>query len=372
MSLIIITAVLIMLICFGWMSYLGISYGKKWISDFELNVSFSEEQAAEGDTLYLYETITNRKKMILPAVCVKFKASRYLHFEDMASGTVSDYYYRNEVLSVHAFEQVRRKLKVKCMQRGEYIIDEAEVVGNDYFLRQRYVEKRELNARLIVYPALVDMKRIMPVFQKGYGELATRVPMFEDSFEYVGVRQYQPGDTMNRIHWKASAKTGNWQVRTSAYQAAEPALVVLNLESPGTFINRSAMEENIRIAYSIVSMLDSRGIETTLVVNGTEKLRFTGNGKGHIAKVRHGLARISYETQICTGEQMLRRELEQTVGNEHLFFVSAAAKSGIQEQLELFLRRKFSITWIAAVIGGEDDTKGLKPEFESILYRWKG
>lgn len=69
-----------------------------------------------------------------------------------------------------------------------------------------------------------------------------------------------PGDAMSRILWKASARTGTWQVRTSAYKASEPALILLNLESPGTFTNYGAMEENIKIVYSLVYFLDQRAL----------------------------------------------------------------------------------------------------------------
>lgn len=370
--MILFTAVFVMLVCFVVISIMGFVYERKWTKNFEVEVAFSEEQAGEGDTLYLYETITNHKDMILPAVCVKFKASRYLKFDDMDGGSVSDYYYRNDVLSVRGFEKVRRKLKLKCMRRGEYSIDEAEVVGNDYFLRRRYVDKKEVSTKLTVYPSFVGIEKIVPVFKKSYGELSTKIPLFEDPFEYIGVREYMPGDGMNRINWKASAKTGRWQVRTSAYTASEPAYVFLNLESPGAFTNQAAMEENIRIAYSLVYYLDSRGITTTLISNGGEGLCLSGNGRDYIASVRRHLAGIYYDKLIRSGEQMLRHEFKGFNENCHVFFVSAAGKAGIQNELIKIAGSGISVTWVATVFGGEDDTKELLPALEKCIFRWRG
>ncbi len=370
--MIIIFAVLFLLGCLCAMAVQSARYGKQWFHNFDVELAFSEEQVGEGDTVYLYETVTNNKDMILPAVCVKFKTSRYLSFGDLVGGAVSDYFYRNDVLSVRGYEKVRRKLPCKCTRRGEYWIQEAEIVGNDYFLRNKYLEKKEVDAHLIVYPSMVSVERVIPLFQKSYGEIRTQVPMFEDPFEYVGVRDYMPGDSMGRVHWKASARTGKWQVKTSAYTASEPVLILLNLESPGAFINHQAMEENIRIAYSLVYYLDKRGIETTLVVNGDETIRLSGNGRGHLSHVRRRLATVSYEKIVKKGDELLERESGGVSRTEHTFFISSAGKPEIQKQLSEWIRKGNSVTWVATIFGGEDDTREIAPGLEPYLYRWKG
>ncbi len=370
MSILILAVLFMILAGFAAVWIAGVRYDRHWTDHFELDVSFSEEQAGEGDSLYLYETITNRKAMILPAVCVKFKTSKYLDFADMDGGSVSDYFYRNDVISVRGYEKVRRRLELKCTRRGEYFIREAELVGNDYFLRRRYIEKKELDARLTVYPSLIDAKRLIPVFQKSYGEMTTNVPVFEDPFEYIGVREYMPGDAMNRINWKASARTGQWQVRTSAYSASEPSWIFLNLESPGTFTNQAAMEENIRLAYSLIYYLDLRGVSTMLVANGTEKIRMTGCGRDHIAHVRGKLAGVRYEKPVCSGERLLQGEQEKISENAHVFFVSSVGKPEVQKGLVKIRQRNIPVTWIATSAGGENDIRELLPGMESCVIRW--
>lgn len=358
----------------AWISiwYMEKRYESEWTKNFELELSFSEEQAAEGDYLYLYEVITNNKKRILPAVCVKFRTSRYLAFEDMQGGTISDYFYRNDVISVRGFEKVRRKLRFRCKKRGVYQIMEAELVGNDYFLRRKYVEKKEVCASLVVYPSFVGVNKILPVFEKGYGELSSRIPIFEDPFENIGVREYRPGDPMNRINWKASAKTGRWQIRTSAYTSGEPTLVVLNLESPGAFTNVRAMEENIRIAYSLIFYMDKLGIATSLISNGDGGGKMEGTGRGYMADVRRRLAEISYDALTKTGAALLQGVAETVSGGRHVFVISAAGKPELQSRLVQMRKKGISVTWVATVFGGEDDTRNVMSGLETILFRWKG
>lgn len=119
-----LVAALIPLTCYGILTRY---YEKHWMENFEVNVGFSEEEAGVGDSLYLYETATNKKKMKLPTICVKFATSRFLDFEDETQGTVSDYFYRNDVMNIDGFQKVRRKLRFTCKKRGLYSIQEAEL-----------------------------------------------------------------------------------------------------------------------------------------------------------------------------------------------------------------------------------------------------
>ncbi len=137
--------------------------------------------------------------------------------------------------------------------------------------------------------------------------MMTKRPVFEDPFEYVGVREYMPGDSMNRIHWKVSAKQGKWQVKTSAYKAGSPVTILVNLESPGVFVNETAMEESIRLAYPLVWLFEEHGIATTLIANGETGCHVEGLGRVHLGNVRKTLACISYKTNCKKGAAMLKK-----------------------------------------------------------------
>lgn len=373
MIFILLIVLIVMINLFVWAHTFW--YKRNWNKHFHVKLSFSEEQAGEGDQLFLYETAINNKKMQLPILCLKFQTSRYLKFMDVEGGSVSDNFYRNDVMSVDGFEKVRRKLRFTCKKRGLYEINQVELVSYDLFCNQTFAYKVDVNATLCVYPSLIDIKKLLPVFRNQNGGMPTNVPLFEDPFAFSGVREYTPQDSMRRIHWNASARTGQWQVKTTEYMASTKVVIILNLESPGVFTDTDLMEESIRLAYSFVHYLGNQGVTTRLVISGNEKIRLEGVGRNHISAVRRALATIAYDKVNVNGETLIHRETELISPEEHVIFISAAGKKPLQEVVTAFLHKNDSFTWVAPMItsNGEDsEFKELLPSIEKCLVKWGG
>ncbi|MCH5265178.1 MAG: DUF58 domain-containing protein [Lachnospiraceae bacterium] len=371
MILILLAGLLFFLLYCGHTYY----YRRRWKENFQVDIGFSENQAGEGDQLFLYETAVNNKKMKLPVLCVKFQASKYLRFEDTDSGSVSDYYYRNDVMSVDGFQKVRRKLRFTCKKRGLYQIQEAELVSYDLFCTHTFAHKKTVQASLCVYPSRIDIQRLLPVFRHMTGGLVTPVPLYEDPYAYAGVRAYTPQDSMRRIHWKASARTGQWQVKTTEYQAGAPVVILLNLESPGVFTDMDLMEDSIRLAYSFIYYLSKNGIPTRLVAGGEEMVRLEGNGQEQLAAVRHALAVISYKNVCCNGLELLAGEAEKLRPDTHVIFISPAGKMPLQQAVTGILRKGVPVTWVAPMItenGADSEFREVSPGLEKCLIKWGG
>lgn len=350
-------------------------YRKRWKDNFAVKVEFSEEQAGVGEQLYLCETAVNQKKMKLPVICVKFRTSKYLSFEEEESGTVSDYFYRNDVMSVDGFQKVRRKLRFTCKKRGLYTIDEAELVSYDLFCTHTFVHKMRVQASLCVYPSLIDVSQLMPVFRHMNGGLTTRVPLFEEPYAFAGVREYTPQDSMRRIHWKASARTGEWQVKTTEYQSSTPVVVMLNLESPGVFTNMDLMEDSIRIAYSLVYYLSSNNVPVSLVAGGNEKIRLSGVGRNFVSAVRRALAVISYDSVCSNGVELLTAEESAFSLDTHVIFISPAGKKPLQDKVLEVMRKGNAVTWVAPIIssnGADSEFREVSPELQNCIVKWGG
>jgi uncharacterized protein (DUF58 family) len=110
-----------------------------------------------------------------------------------------------------------------CHTRGEYTLGPVTLVSGDpfgMFLLNRRIAK---TSRLIVHPLILPLYDVaLPAGSLIGGESSRRRTPFVTS-DAAGIREYLPGDSFNRIHWRSTAKRGELMVRE--YEA-EPRLDV--------------------------------------------------------------------------------------------------------------------------------------------------
>jgi len=112
--------------------------------------------------------------------------------------------------------------------RGYYQIGPLVVETGDLFgLHRRY---RILTRPLYVtiYPKIIPLPGYDLASRRPIGEIRLTHRLFEDPTRIAGVRAYQPGDPLQRVHWPASARTGTLQ--SKVYDASTIAGATLLLD----------------------------------------------------------------------------------------------------------------------------------------------
>jgi uncharacterized protein (DUF58 family) len=93
-----------------------------------------------------------------------------------------------------------------CSTRGQFTLGPMTLVGGDPF--GLFQSKRQLTATasVLVFPASVPVESFVAMSgdQSG-GDSDRRKAQFVTT-NAAGIRDYQPGDSMNRIHWRSSAR----------------------------------------------------------------------------------------------------------------------------------------------------------------------
>lgn len=175
-------------------------------------------------------------------LCVYFRFRIYQEVEsrDMVCGQAYNYYFtlRNEDyfgfagVNVRLFpdfshvenlpEDIEYELlpgdefiyrtKITCKYRGEYEIGLKEVVVTDFFRLFRLRYRFPGTIRAIVRPKLVDLKEIKELSDVVVS--LQREALFSKSEPDIVVRDYIRGDSLKKIHWKATAREGQLKVRT--------------------------------------------------------------------------------------------------------------------------------------------------------------
>ena len=96
--------------------------------------------------------------------------------------------------------------------------------------------------------------------------------MVEDPFAFAGMREYDGTDPMNRINWKASARSGNLMVNLQNSTYSPRVACFVDVEDVTMWKHMEIHEEAIRLAASLLRSVLKKGIPASLYTNGEDLL----------------------------------------------------------------------------------------------------
>jgi Uncharacterized conserved protein (some members contain a von Willebrand factor type A (vWA) domain) len=327
-------------------------YRRFWDKNLSVQLSFSKNNAVEGDELVLYETVTNQKLLPIPILKIKFMTSRYLSFLDTRTTEVTDHYYRNDILSVMMYQKLTRSVSFACSHRGYFTIDKVFLICNDIFLNFEHIKSCDMGIHLYVYPKPVDYDRISIPFQKMFGTILTKRCLNEDPFEFRSIREYQTYDALKTINWKASAKTGSLMVNVYDYTSSQQVKILLNLESETLWRYETLEEESIRLAASFAAAFIEQGIPASLYSNSPNPLTGNlfsvpaGSSPHHIQTINETLSRIDTSLTMPGFISAVGSEIENASSNDTILIISTYQKEDLQEQLSCLAKNKIDFSWM--------------------------
>ena len=115
--------------------------------------------------------------------------------------------------------------------RGLYELGPVTVVAADPFGFFRFERTFGEQATVLVYPNAPELPNfyIPPANLPGEGRFRRRTHNVTPNVS--GIREYAPGDSYNRIHWPATARTGRPMVKQFELDPASDIWIVLDLEA---------------------------------------------------------------------------------------------------------------------------------------------
>lgn len=217
----------------------------------------------------------------------------------------------NRVYTLRPHESVVIDYELHCVRRGYYPLGPLRLVAGDLFGFSDTDGREGAQQFLTVYPRIIPLVRLGLPSRLPHGTLSASRRIFEDPARLRGVREYQPGDNLRRIHWKASAHADTLLVKQLSPAISLESMVLLNLNSQDYHRQRiySASEWAIVVAASVATYLESMRQAVGLATNGRDLLISSGAkqpaaipprpGRPHLMKQLEILARV----EIAEAEQ---------------------------------------------------------------------
>jgi uncharacterized protein (DUF58 family) len=229
----------------------------------------SEARAFPGEHIELQLEISNRKLLPLPWVQVDDEIP--ISFTDdivPAQEARAGYGLLSRTAAMLWYSKVSWRCRLQCSKRGFYKLGPVKVTSGDIFGFYPRTSVEPSTENVIVYP------RIFPVGQLGLpslyplGDTRAEKRIFEDPTRLMGVRDYRPSDSLRRIHWKATARHQNLQVKVFEPTTTLDVAIFLAVDSfnhDGTCDDD--FEIGISLAGSLAKCITEQGTPAGLFVN---------------------------------------------------------------------------------------------------------
>jgi uncharacterized protein (DUF58 family) len=107
---------------------------------------------------------------------------------------------------IGARERRSYRVRTRLVQRGVFSLGPTEIVSGDLFGLFPVSRRKPSEGSLLVYPMMVDVQTFPSPPGLLPGGEALRRRTHQVTPNAAGVREYVPGDPLNRIHWRSTAR----------------------------------------------------------------------------------------------------------------------------------------------------------------------
>jgi hypothetical protein len=174
--------------------------------------------------------------------------------------------------SFRAHQKSLMTYSLRARRRGYYQIGPAIIETGDLLGLHRSYRVVSQSQYLVVLPKILSLEGMEVSSRRPMGEMRLEERGMEDPTHMVGIRQYQAGDPINRVHWKATARTGILHTRVFQPTCIQGATLLVDMHT----LTNPAQNEPIRTdlavtaTASIAHMLYSMSQPFGLISNGRD------------------------------------------------------------------------------------------------------
>jgi uncharacterized protein (DUF58 family) len=253
-------------------------------------------------------------------------------------------------------------------RRGSYKIGPLIAEVSDPFGLFRLHRSIDKGKKILVYPPMIDLPQFEIESKAETGIIRRNMSINESGGSISGVREYVPGDNLNRIHWPSTAHTGKLIVKEFDIDLSEKIWVIPDLNREANF-DQKIEECGITIAASLVRKYADSGRQVGLIAHDENYHFFAARpGSLNLWRILETLAVVKVDGEIPIS-RLLSRAREQLYGNSIAFIITASNEPEILDSLISFQKRGIQSVLIsidAFSFGGHDFPENIKLKLRTL------
>jgi uncharacterized protein (DUF58 family) len=212
--------------------------------------------------------------------------------------------------------------RVTFLMRGYYQLGPLLLETGDVFgLHRRFRVATEPHFAMVL-PKVLPLLGYQLASRRPLGEIKVVHRLFEDPTRLAGVRPYQQGDPLNRIHWRATARSG--EIHSRLYENSRVAGATFLLDFHKQSFTGSTAAVSAELAVTTVASLAN-----AVFLRG-QQIGFISNGRDAADRIREEGWRAEFNTRAEA-----RRLATTAQANDRLRPVRIETRKGGEKMLQI-------------------------------------
>jgi len=274
-------------------------FSTRWIEAVEVERFVEAQEVTVGATVGVGMKITNKSGYWIPWMLIDDKiAKRYTKLPPVALNllvaTVQLFSFSPKKTTLHRYA-------LQTQRRGYYQLGPTLLETGDLLGLHRSFRIANQPSYLTVLPRLTVLEGIEISSRRPMGEMKVEDRVLEDPTLMTGLREYRAGDPINRVHWKATARTGMLHTRVFQPTCVQGAMLLLDMHESTNPQKHEPVRTDLAVsaAASIAHWLYQNAEPFGLISNGrdaAERMREL-NKKGLYSDRTSATANIEMRSQ---------------------------------------------------------------------------
>lgn len=202
-------------------------FSNRWIEAIEVARFVESHEVTVGQSVGVGMKITNRSGYWIPWMLIDEKISkRYTKLPPVAIQILVS---TVQLLSFSPKKTTLYRYALETQRRGYYQLGPTLLETGDLLGLHRSFRIANQPDYITVLPKLVVLEGFEVSSRRPMGDLKVEDRVLEDPTLLSGLREYRSGDPMNRVHWKATARTGTLHTRVFQPTCVQGAMLLLDM-----------------------------------------------------------------------------------------------------------------------------------------------
>jgi uncharacterized protein (DUF58 family) len=323
-----------------------------------------ENRAFQGESIAVTLRLINDKALPIPWIEIRDPAPEAALPSEIKTSATGAPGYVYVIRSTHLswYERINWPMELTAPQRGYYRLGPVRMTTGDIFGFNPVSQEESSYDTFIVYPRVYTLPELGLPAERPFGEMKGRQRIFEDPGRIAGVRDYQPGDSMRRIDWKASARRQELQSKVYEPSATMHLLIAVNVHTMSASwqgFQPEMLERLLSATASVASAGFEAGYAIGMVANGSypesdRPMRVpVGRRSDQLARVLEALA-VIHPLTMASLETVIDREAARFPFGATLVCVTSRMDEALAGSLLRVARAGHTVTVISLAEAGEE------------------